>query len=75
MNIFEHILVAWEPVGLQFNFMKDDNFTIFIIIIIVNHNRLLHLHVIPQRLININGIDCLPTKYDGHRFIPIIHFL
>ena len=60
MNIFEHILVAWEPVGLQFNFMKDDNFTIIIIIIIVTHN--------------INGIDCLPTKYDGHRLILIIHF-
>lgn len=73
MSIFEHILVAWEPVGLQCDFMKDDNFTI--IIIIINHNRLLRLHVIPQGFININGIDCLPTKYKRHRFISIIHVL
>ena len=32
MSIFEHILVAWEPVGLQCDFMKDDNFTIIIIV-------------------------------------------
>lgn len=51
MSIFEHILVAWEPVGLQCDFMKDDNFTI--IIIIINHNRLLHLHVIPRALLTL----------------------